>query len=153
MRAAAFGPFWEAASSTYALDKVACGAWPQRQAVERARAELASLLPHGLATPGHHLFEIVAGDDALTVGFLWVALEQAHAATQAFIFDLHVLASSRGEGHGLAALRALDAWAGARGVQAIGLHVFAHNRAAQALYARWGAGVTGLNLTRQLGSG
>ena len=38
----------------------------------------------------------------------------------------------------------------ALGVQRIGLHVFGHNTGAQALYARLGYGVTGLNLLKPL---
>ena len=54
------------------------------------------------------------------------------------------------QGHGRAAFQALEARVQALGLGSIGLHVFAQNVGAQALYRSLGFGVTGLNMLKPL---
>ena len=150
MRAEAFTAWVQQAVSGYADDNVAVGRWPAEGALERSRAEFASLLPQGLATPEHHLFEILAGEAGPTVGFLWFAVDVQHGQRGGFVYDVGILPAFRRQGHARRAFQALEPLARALGLTSIGLHVFGHNPGAQALYAQLGYGVTGLNLLKRL---
>ena len=56
MRASAHCAYWATASRAYAVDKVACGAWSEDRAVQRARSG-----PGGIEKPVH-------GGKGLSVG-------------------------------------------------------------------------------------
>jgi ribosomal protein S18 acetylase RimI-like enzyme len=152
MRPAVFGAYLDHATAGYAQDNVAAGRWPQEGALERARADFEASLPQGLATPDNYLFEIRAGDAGPTVGSLWFAVEQRHGARCAFVYDVEIGAAWRRQGHALRAFQALESLVAELGIATIGLHVFAHNADAQALYAKLGYGVTGLNMAKHLGA-
>lgn len=150
MRPEAFEGYVEASVAGYAEDNVAVGRWPAADALARSRDEFASLLPQGLATPDHHLFEILAHEGGPAVGVLWLAIESRHGLRGAFVYDLEVHAPHRRQGHARRALRAAEAFAAALGARTLGLHVFAHNPGAQSLYAQLGFAVTGHNLLKPL---
>lgn len=150
MRAETYGPYLEAEIAGYAHDNVASGRWPEDGALERSRAEFENLLPHGLATPDNYLFELHAPDGGPLVGFVWLAIERKLATTSAFVYDLEVKPEYRRQGHALRALVALEQFAKAQGASSIGLHVFAHNQPAQALYRRLGYQITGFNMLKLL---
>ena len=59
----------------YVAEAVAAGKWPSDEAVDRARAETAELLPEGLDTPGM-LFLVAEAPDGAVVGRLWLGLER-----------------------------------------------------------------------------
>lgn len=67
-----------------------------------------------------------------------------------FIYDLVVWPAHRRQGHAAAALRALECEARALGLQALSLHVFGHNHAAQRLYARLGYAPTSIHMAKPL---
>jgi RimJ/RimL family protein N-acetyltransferase len=152
MRESAYPAYLGAAVAGYAADNVNAGRWPAAGALERSRDEFATLLPLGLATPDHYLFELFGGDAAAPVGWLWVALERrgGSASTSAFVYDIEIEPSQRRRGHARRALQALEPWVNALGAQRLGLHVFADNEGAQALYRQLGFRVTGLNLDKPL---
>jgi len=112
-----------------------------RQAAQRTDAELSA----GVATRGHHLFVLVAGDEA--VGTAWLSVT---ATGEAFLDDLTVHAPHRGQGYGKRALELLEQHARALGLRCIDLHVYAHNPRALALYQRQGYQTTGLKLRKRL---
>lgn len=134
----------------YAHDNVTAGRWRADGALERARSEILALLPQGLATPDHHLLEIHDRPGGTRVGHLWFAIESRHGQCAAFVFDLAILLPHRRQGHARRALVALEALAGDLGAQSMGLHVFAFNEAAQALYRGLGWRVTSLNMMKAL---
>jgi ribosomal protein S18 acetylase RimI-like enzyme len=150
MPAAAYAPYLDAASAAYAQENVDAGRWPAAGALERARADFEALLPQGLATPDHYLFEIRAGEGGPGVGILWFAVVERQGLREAFVYDLEIKPEWRRQGHAERAMRALEPQMAALGVRSIGLHVFGHNIGAQALYARLGYGVTGLNMAKRL---
>ncbi|CAD5371983.1 N-acetyltransferase domain-containing protein [Rubrivivax sp. A210] len=135
---AAFSSYVDEAVAAYARDKVAAGQWAEDAALANAGLEFLELLPQGLATPDNFLFEIVGQDGATAVGVLWVATQERAGRLAAYVYDLAVHPAHQRQGHASRALTSLEAKVRAAGLAGIGLHVFGHNRGAQALYARLG---------------
>jgi glyoxylase I family protein len=150
MDAAGYAVYLRDSVAGYAENNVAAGRWPEAGALERSKAEFDSLLPQGLATPDNHLFDIRAGADGPVVGFLWFAVEAPRGLPSAFVYDVGINAMWRRQGHARRAFEAMESLARALGATRIGLHVFGYNSGAQALYARLGYGVTGLNMLKTL---
>lgn len=151
MRPAHYAGWLAAAVADYARQNIAAGRWPAAGAEARSRADYASLLPQGMATPDHHLFEILASADGAVVGVLWFAIDRRHGVVAGFVYDVEIHAEHRRQGHARRAFEALEPIAMALGATTLGLHVFGHNTGAQALYRSLGFGVTGLNLQKPLG--
>jgi ribosomal protein S18 acetylase RimI-like enzyme len=149
MSPAVFAEVMTSSIADYARDNVVAGRWSAAGALERSRSEILALLPQGLATPDHHLFEIHAADGE-RVGHLWFVIEPRHGLRAAFVFDLAILPPHRRRGHARRAFTALETLARDLGAQSIGLHVFAFNGAALALYRGLGWRVTGLNMVKPL---
>ncbi|CAN5183784.1 GNAT family N-acetyltransferase [soil metagenome] len=144
-----FRHFSEAASVDYADQNVRAGRWPADGAAERSRIEFQGLLPEGRSTPDHHLFEIrlPAGE---TVGWIWMAAVERAGQRSGYVYNVSIEPGHRRNGYAQAAFLLLETVARDLGLASIGLHVFGHNAAAQALYARLGYGVTGLNMQKML---
>ena len=153
MPAAAFEPYVQTSVAGYAEDNVTAGRWPREGALERSRAEFESLLPQGLDTPDNHLFQIMATPAGPVVGVIWFAVDVKHGLRSAFVYDVEIHAPFRRQGHALRAFQALEPVVAALGLSTIGLHVFGHNPGAQALYAKLGYGVTGINMVKNLAGG
>ena len=152
MSAETYSHYMDAAVAGYAADNVASGRWPAKGATARSQADFTDSLPQGLTTPDNFLFEIKAGADGPTVGYLWFAIVEKNGIRSAFVYDVEVLAPFRRQGHARAAFEALEPIVRGLGLDRIGLHVFAHNPGAQALYSRLGYAVTSVNMQKQLGS-
>ena len=150
MTPASYAVYLQHAVAGYAEDNVASGRWPAEGALTRSQADFDTLLPQGLATPDHHLFDLHAGADGPVVGFLWFGIDVSRGLRSAFVYDLGIHAPWRRQGHATRAYTALESRVRSFGLDRIGLHVFGFNTEAQALYARLGYGVTGLNLQKQL---
>lgn len=103
--------------------------------LQEAMEGLNELLPAGLDTPGHHLFNLhsIEGD---VVGVLWFGVSLEHEAETLFIYDLEILPHAQRRGYAKAVLRKVEQWARAQGVKRIELNVFFNNLPARALY-RW----------------
>ncbi len=128
---------------------VRSGTWAQEDAPRRARETFDNLLPHGLHTADHYLYTLVAEEEAQPVGLLWFALIRRGPRPEAFIYDIRVDAAFRRRGYATQALQALEERARALGGERIGLHVFAHNKAARALYEKLGYRVTSLWMAKE----
>jgi ribosomal protein S18 acetylase RimI-like enzyme len=150
MTAAEYDGWRDAAIRSYAEDKVRVGAWPADGAVERSRVAFATLLPEGLATPGHDLRSIVTGDGAV-VGTLWFGPADTLGPEVAFIWDIEVDAAHRGRGYGRAALLALEPLARSLGYTSVALHVFGDNEVARNLYRSAGYVETDVSMRKSLG--
>jgi ribosomal protein S18 acetylase RimI-like enzyme len=123
---------------------------PLRRAMARARKDYAQLLPKGLKSPGHFLYSFLHRDKA--IGMAWFELQRKEGTKKAFIFDINLKPAERGKGLGRKALRALEREARRLGAQAIGLHVFGHNRRARALYESSGYRYTSMHMSKALRS-
>ena len=150
MRQEVFAEYVQASVVGYAEENIASGRWAAEGAVERSASEFRDLLPQGLATQKNHLFEIKVDDQGPTIGFIWFAEEDRHGARGAFVYDVVVKEDFRRQGHAERAFLALEPLVAALGLSSIGLHVFGHNEAAQALYAKLGYAVTGINMLKKL---
>ena len=139
-----------AAIASYAEDKTASGQWSPDESLERSTQEHAELLPQGLSTPDNHLFSVLNGDDQL-VGVLWFAVKTKFNAPVAYLYNIEIDPKHRRRGHAYRALLALEEEARRMGLAGVALHVFGHNAAAQALYAKLGYAPTNINLYKPLG--
>lgn len=152
MRPEIYPSYLEPSIVGFAEECVIAGRWPEEGAVERSRDVFQSLLPRGVATPDNHLFEILAGEGGPTVGFLWLAIVERHGVRSAYVYDIVIHEAYRRRGHAKRALLALEPIVAALGFSSIGLHVFAHNPGAQALYRQIGYAVAGVNMLKRLGT-
>ncbi len=145
---------WRAQTTPpYAADKVRIGRWSPEEALAEAEKELQALLPQGLHTPGHHFFTIEGEDDSgsgVAVGVVWLGQAQRAFGPIGFVYDLVIWPPHRRQGHGAAAMRALEHQARRLGLHGLALHVFGHNSGARALYAALGYAPTHLNLYKPL---
>jgi ribosomal protein S18 acetylase RimI-like enzyme len=150
MRAEAFKAFAAEAIASYATDGEEAGRWPFDNAHERAHSEFGRLLPQGLETPDHYIYEIE--DEALgqVVGFVWLAVIGAPGAQSGYVYSIHIAPELRGRGYAKAALDLIEAVAADKGLTTLALHVFSFNTSAQALYRSVGYGITGINMLKPL---
>jgi ribosomal protein S18 acetylase RimI-like enzyme len=151
MRPEVFAEYLISSVAGYAEGNVSSGRWPADGAVARSRIEFQELLPQGLATPDHHLFEIRESAQGATVGYIWFAAEDRHGIRGAFVYDVEIKEAYRRRGHATRAFQALELRVAAMGLSTIGLHVFGHNAGAQALYQQLGYAVTGINMLKKVG--
>lgn len=133
----------------FAQDKVASGQWTAEEALERSAREYRELLPQGLQSADNFLYTIV-DEDGQAVGMLWFAVQTRSGRRIAYVYDVAVRPGRQRQGHAQRALRALEAQALQLGLTGIALHVFGHNRGAQALYARLGFEPTNIQLFKPL---
>jgi len=150
MRPENFLSFAETANAGYAQDNVAVGRWSSEEALARAEAEFLQLLPQGLATPDHHVYEIQDESTAETVGFLWFAVVGKGDARFAYVYNIGVERPFRRRGHARAALLWLEQFARVQGVGGVRLNVFAHNSAAQGLYRALGFETMSMMMNKQV---
>jgi ribosomal protein S18 acetylase RimI-like enzyme len=149
MTASDYEAWVEEAVVFYAEDRAAATGIPPDVSLEKARAQLATLLPQGHLTPGTHLFVIV--DDADTdVGNLWLGPHPEKAATL-FVWEISIREQFRGRGFGRAAMLAAEDVAMRGGAVAIGLNVFGPNTIARGLYESLGYVVTSQQMLKNLG--
>lgn len=148
---AEFDAWLSLAVPAYADDKVRSGAWPEAGALERSYEEHASLLPNGHATPDHYIYSILSESDS-PVGTIWFAIESRGKNKVAYVYNILVQPEQRRRGHARRAFAVLEPEVERLGATGIALHVFAHNAAAQALYAQLGFKPTNFNLYKPLGS-
>jgi ribosomal protein S18 acetylase RimI-like enzyme len=151
MTDAEFLAWREEAIPAYAADKVAAGQWAQGEALALSRQEYEELLPDGVHTKDNHFFSILDRRSA-PVGVLWFAVKTKFASRIAYVFDVSVRAQRQREGHAHRAFVALEQEVQRLGLSGIALHVFGHNAAAQALYAKLGFQPTNISLYKSVGA-
>ncbi|KPV48834.1 hypothetical protein SE17_35940 [Kouleothrix aurantiaca] len=150
MTDAEYADFLAFAVADYANEHVQAGDWAAEGALERSAAEFADLLPNGVASPGHHLFTIYDSALQTGVGMLWFAVRESAGKRVAFVYNLIVDEQYRRRGYASQAFLAMEPYVRALGLHAIRLHVFGHNQAAQALYAKLGYEVTNVLMQKTL---
>lgn len=150
MTEAAFERYRAGAVQHYAEVNVAAGRWPAEGALARSEEAHRGLLPQGRATPGQHLFTVHDAVDGAEVGVLWLAVTEHPGGRSGYVYDVEIAASHRRRGHARAAFAALEEVAREMGLSDIGLHVFAYNTGAQALYRSLGYETTGINMQKRI---
>ena len=150
MTEAEFQDYFEHMLVKYAASNVTSGNWTAEEAAAKSAENLARLLPDGLATKDTHLClarDAASGD---RVGIFWLNLRAHGTETAAFIYDIEVDAGLRGRGYGRAVMLAGADLARELGSVQIGLHVFAYNETAIALYTSFGFATTDLVMSLPL---
>ncbi|MGC6389339.1 GNAT family N-acetyltransferase [Ewingella sp. S1.OA.A_B6] len=150
MSKAFYPQFFEQLVTDYAKENVASGRWAAENALARSQDEIARLLPQGIATPENYLFEIKTNVDGQTAGYIWFAVSDRQGERSAFIYEVSVFSEFRRQGHARAAFWQLEEKVRELGLKSIGLNVFYHNNAAQALYASLGYAPTNLTMVKAL---
>ena len=134
----------------YADEMAAAGELDLAGALARSKVEFAQLLPDGLDSPGMHLWTAESGDPAEPVGLGWIELRRRAAGVSAWIYDIRVNPSRRGEGLGRGIMDGLHDEARELGATSISLNVFGHNTTAIHLYDSLGYRVTAQQMKRDL---
>jgi len=134
---------------SYAADKVTTGKWTEETALELSRKEYATLLPQGKDTPDNHMFAVLE-DAGTQVGTLWFAVKDRGKDRVAYVFDIEIMPEHRRQGYGRRAFEALEVEVKKLGLSGIALHVFGHNLAGQALYAKLGYVPTNISMYKPL---
>jgi len=126
----------------YAEDKVQAGNWQPEEALERSAQEFQKLLPEGVVTKDHYLFDIEDETRGVNVGMIWLARIMQGAQPIMFIYDFRIDEPFRRKGYGEQAK--------ALGLDTIALHVFGFNHGARALYEKLGYEITNINMAKKL---
>jgi len=145
-----FRGFLERSIPDYAQALARSGRWAAANALERARAEYAQLLPNGVETPNHYLRTVHdAGVDG-RVGEVWYAFQQQESWPQLFLHWIGIDEPYRRRGYASEVLRQLELEAGRRGAVRIALHVFGDNATARTFYERMGYQATNILMAKRL---
>ncbi len=143
-----FEAFLERDIREYAAENVRAGYWSEAEALEKSRQAHDRLLPEGLKTKDQYLYTLREGEQA--VGMIWMKAELDSPRPSGFIFDLFIEERFRQKGYASQAMLRLEEVARGLGLRQLGLHVFAHNRAATRLYEKLDYRVSSLNMTKKL---
>jgi ribosomal protein S18 acetylase RimI-like enzyme len=135
---------WRAEAEAHYAQSVAASGQSAEAAARSAADTYARLLPEEFATPDHHFWH--AYDGERRVGFLWIKV----TLETAFVYNIAVEEDVRRRGYGRAIMLAAERWCHANALTRIGLHVFAHNTGARALYEQLGFAETGRNMAKDL---
>jgi ribosomal protein S18 acetylase RimI-like enzyme len=136
------------AVESYAADIARATGMAIEGARDRVRGQDAQMLPDGRSTADTWLMTI-CDDSGAAVGTLWIG-RQPERDDSAFIYDIEVHESRRGEGLGRAAMIAAEELVKAAGFQKIGLSVFGFNERAQRLYTSLDYRVVATQMTKHL---
>lgn len=133
----------------YAQDLGTTYRQPSCLALEQATESFNELLPYGLETAGHHLFNLQSAEGE-EIGVLWFGINLTPQIKTLFIYDLEIFPHSQRCGHAKQVMDTVEHWAKALGVKRLELNVFAHNQAAQALYSLCGLEPCEITMGKQL---
>ena len=152
MNAEEFAAYMEQAIPEFAQDKVASGQWSQASSLEQSRQGYDELLPNGLATPENFLFTLREAITYEVVGMLWYAVQERAGQRVAYVYDVLIETQHQRKGFATQAFQALEAEVSSLGLCGVALHVFGHNQAARALYAKLGYQATNITLFKKVQS-
>jgi len=132
----------------YAEEKVRAGTWEEEESLANAEEQFDRLLPEGLLTEHHELWNLLNGEEA--IGWVWLCYDPNHPQKEGFIYNFFLFETYRGKGFAKQAIAALEEEARSLGVQKLSLHVFAHNQIARSLYEKTGFEETGIYMSKPL---
>src|SRR5512143_2561563 len=136
IRADEYAAWRDLETEEYARDIAENGDTPADAARRKAEADMAEILPDGLATPKHWIFVLEV--DGVVAGRLWLSEREIDGRRAIFAFDIHVDEAYRGRGFGRAAMLLAEREALTRGIRRIELNVFGGNTVARGLYQSLG---------------
>jgi ribosomal protein S18 acetylase RimI-like enzyme len=142
---------WLATSlAGYADSWVKNGTMTEDEAATKARTDFDTLLPEGRDTPEQHLWTAVDAESESPVGVLWINVTSRGEGRRAFVYDIEIDETQRGQGYGRATMLAGEEAARALGAETIGLNVFGFNTTAIRLYDSLGYEVTTQQMQKTL---
>jgi RimJ/RimL family protein N-acetyltransferase len=145
-----FQSYFKATVVSYAEHNVESGRWAKEDASRLAKAELDTMLPSGLDTPNNHIYVVESKDQNISVGYLWVAIDEDSNAKSMFICDVEIHEVFRRKGYAEATFQFLEKHARSLGVTCIRANIFGHNKKAQALSEKLGYQITNVFISKQL---
>ena len=145
MTEASFARFRERHLSAQVPDFARSFSLAETEARKIAEKELSRMLPDGIATKGHALYD-VNGD----AGHLWLTERELMGKRSLFIADVFVSDSLRGQGIGKQLLGFVESEARRRGLSEVTLHVFGANAGARKLYESCGYLPTSVQMAKRL---
>ncbi len=145
-----FDDFLSFSIKDYATDKIEAGTWSANEALKLSKDSFKQLLPDGRETKDEYLYSLIDDKSANKVGYLWVHLTMKAEKKAGFIYDFVILEAYRHLGYGTQALETLEKEALKLGIEEMGLHVFAHNKVARALYEKMGFLETDITMVKHL---
>jgi ribosomal protein S18 acetylase RimI-like enzyme len=104
----------------------------EAEARAKAARDYANVFPGGRVQEDHFVFVVETEPEARRVGYLVYALRAE--GRKAWLYELEIDEAERGRGYGGEAMRLFEEDTRARGVQEVGLNVFAGNDVARSLY-------------------
>ncbi|MCM3712364.1 GNAT family N-acetyltransferase [Sporosarcina luteola] len=112
----------------------------------KARKQLNNLLPKGIETSNHHLFNIQRGEQV--IGFIWLKVEEEKKS--AFLYEIFIFEEHRGKGFGTETMKSLERFLQQKEIYYFKLHVFGSNTGARKLYEELGFEIAGINMLKSL---
>lgn len=146
----AFAEYRKGSVREYADLQVSAGLWPANEAMKLSEREFGRLLPQGVATKNHFLYQIEAVETGEPVGVAWVAVLSKNGVREGYIYDIRIDEGARSKGYGTTAMKLLEEKIRDMGVNTIRLRVHAHNKKAHELYQRLGYEETDVMMVRRL---
>ena len=144
-----FSIYLKAALPEYANEKKKGENLTDEQALQVATDSYNQLLPDGVHSKDQHLFSVIETMSQRTIGTLWFAIK-SQPRNYAWVYDIVLNAEARGRGYGTQTMNLLEQEVKRLGINSIGLHVFGHNKVAQALYEKIGFRTTNRIMVKDL---
>ncbi len=148
MTAAEFVDYLKQIIPDYAEESVKAGYWEPSEALKKAEESTQRLLPDGIDTPNHYLYRVQDGEQRL--GTVWLQVTLGSSIKSAYIFDIVIDETFRGQGYGKQTMRLIEEKAREYGATKIGLNVFMHSPVAVDLYQKLGYKTTSMNMFKEL---
>ncbi|WP_080848058.1 GNAT family N-acetyltransferase [Cytobacillus gottheilii] len=114
--------------------------------IYKARKLLNNILPKGVQTSNHYLFNIFESDQL--IGFVWIKVEKEKKS--AFLYEIIIFEEYRGKGFGTKVMKNIEDWLEQEEISYFKLHVFGSNDGARKLYEELGFKVAGLNMMKTI---
>lgn len=149
-----FQSYLSAAVQGYAEEHIKAGDCRPEEALTLAQKDYQELLPEGLLSKSQFLFSVY--DDAIdkdeSIGMIWFAVKDGRVGKSAFIYDFNIREGLRGKGYGKKVMERTEELIQEMGIDRVSLNVFGHNHAARKLYEKIGYQITGIGMTKTLGT-
>ncbi|MDX6592712.1 MAG: hypothetical protein QOJ13_1908 [Gaiellales bacterium] len=149
MRPDEFDGWAQESTRAYAHDISQNGGLPRDLAERKAETDFASVLPHGLDTPGQTI-RVVEDDEAGAVGVVWYAERELDLRQVTFLYEITIREEHRGRGHGRMAMQLFEEEVRRNGGRELELNVFGGNNVARNLYRSLGYRESSVHMTKTL---
>lgn len=112
----------------------------------KAVNQLNNLLPDGINTSGHYLFNII--NEIEKIGYIWIKKDKE--MNTAFLYEIYIFNEFRNMGYGTITMIKIEEWMRQQELLFLKLHVFGNNKEARRLYERIGFEIAGVNMFKKV---